>query len=582
MTAHRPTWFVGPWELSTATAHLPPAPGDGRVLVVESTGKGSALPYHRWKLVLVLSALRHFVAELRAAGYEVDHRVAPSYAAGIEAHIAEFAPSEVLVQEPAEWGITQSLTELQKKFRVPSAEKQFRVPSSEFRVPEIEDQPAGGLSTGHPRETRNPELGTLIRMLPDRRFLTSRAEFQQWARGRKLLRMEDFYRQQRKRLGILVEANGEPVGGDWNLDHQNRKTASALRKHGVPPAPKPFPPDAITEKVIRLVNRMEPHWGSTAGFDLPVTRAQALEALEEFVTERLADFGPFEDAMLSGERYLYHSRLSAAMNVGLLHPSEVIEKAVRAWKTGVRGGEFRVPGSEFALDGPDAIPLASLEGFVRQIIGWREYVNGIYWREMPGYREHNYFGFTRPLPRAYWDPAETELACLGDSVRAVRDTAYAHHIHRLMILCNFAVLAGVHPLRLSEWFWAGFSDAMEWVELPNVVGMGTFADGGLLASKPYVSSAAYINKMSNYCGGCRYDPKLRTGPDACPFNYLYWSFLDDIRERRLDVGQRMALVLKQLERIAPEELEAMRHERERFLAGLKPDQSEWTFAYDAG
>ncbi len=551
MTTPRPTWFVGPWELSTATAHLPPTPADGRVLLIESTGKGGALPYHRWKLVLVLSALRHFVAELRAAGYEVDHRVAPSYAAGIEAHIAEFAPSEVLVQEPAEWGITQSLTELQKK---------FRVPSTEFR---------GDRLLG----TRNSELGTRITFLPDRRFLTSRAEFQEWARGRKLLRMEDFYRQQRKRLGILVEINGEPVGGDWNLDHENRKTAAALRKHGVPPAPQPFPPDGITEKVIRLVNRMEPHWGSTAGFDLPVTRAQALAALEEFVTERFADFGPFEDAMLSGERYLYHSRLSAAMNVGLLHPKEMVDRAVAAWEHSTRNP---VPGTR------NPIPLASLEGFVRQIIGWREYVNGIYWREMPGYREHNYFGFTRPLPQAYWDPAETELACLGDSVRAVRDTAYAHHIHRLMILCNFAVLAGVHPLRLSEWFWAGFSDAMEWVELPNVVGMGTFADGGLLASKPYVSSAAYINKMSNYCGGCRYDPKLRTGPDACPFNYLYWSFLADIRERRLDVGQRMALVLKQLERIEPEELAAMRNERERFLAGLKPDQSGWTYAYDAG
>lgn len=545
MTPTRPTWFVGPYELSTATAHLPPTPADGRVLLVESTGKGSALPYHRWKLVLVLSALRHFVEELRAAGYEVDHRVAPSYAEGIEAHTAEFAPSEVLVQEPAEWGIARSLGALGKKFRVPSSEGS------------VGDPPLG---------TRNSDLGTSVRILPDRRFLTSRTEFQEWAAGRKLLRMEDFYRWQRKRLGVLMEPNGEPVGGDWNLDHQNRKTAAALRKRGVPPAPKPFPPDAITRKVIRLVDRMERHWGSTAGFDLPVTRAQALEALEEFLTQRFADFGPFEDAMLSGETCLYHSRLSAAMNVGLLHPEEIVARAIAAWGHGTR----------------NVIPLASLEGFVRQIIGWREYVNGIYWREMPGYREHNYFGFTRPLPQAYWDPEETALACLGDSVRMVRDTAYAHHIHRLMILCNFAVLTGVHPLRLSEWFWAGFSDAMEWVELPNVVGMGTFGDGGLLASKPYVSSAAYINKMSNYCGGCRYDPKLRTGPDACPFNYLYWSFLDDIRQRRHEVGQRMALVLKQLEKIAPAELAAMRQERERFLAGLKPDESGWEFAYDAG
>jgi deoxyribodipyrimidine photolyase-related protein len=271
--------------------------------------------------------------------------------------------------------------------------------------------------------------------------------------------------------------------------------------------------------------------------------------------------GPYEDAMLAGERYLYHSRLSAAMNVGLLHPREMIERAV------ARAG---------------TVPLASLEGFVRQIIGWREYVNGIYWRQMPGYREANYFGFGRPLPQLYWEPERTELACLRDSVTMVRDTAYAHHIHRLMILANFAVLTGVHPLRLSEWFWAGFADAMEWVELPNVIGMGTFGDGGLLGSKPYVSSAAYINRMSNYCGGCRYDPKQRTGPDACPFNYLYWTFLDEVRRKRFDVGQRMALVLKQLEKTPPAELRAMWGERERFLVGLVPDQTGWAFEYDAG
>jgi deoxyribodipyrimidine photolyase-related protein len=368
------------------------------------------------------------------------------------------------------------------------------------------------------------------------------------------------------------------------------------------------------------------------GFDLPVTRAQALEALDDFVTHRLAEFGPFEDAMLSGERTLYHSRLSAAMNVGLLHPAEMVEAAVTAWENGDperrrRGGERgraasaaqrgtgirSAAGAEESEDakrpqlngiGTDSgslfpapaspIPLSSLEGFVRQIIGWREYVNGIYWQQMPGYREVNYFGFTRPLPQLFWEPERTDLACLKDVVTSVRDTAFAHHIPRLMILCNFAVLTGVHPLRLSEWFWAGFADAMEWVELPNVVGMGTFGDGGLLASKPYVSSAAYINRMSNYCGGCRYNPKLRTGPDACPFNYLYWTFLDDVRGeggtgkgergtgKRLDIGQRMALVLKQLEKIAPTELAAMREARARFLRGIEADSTGWAFHHDQG
>jgi deoxyribodipyrimidine photolyase-related protein len=323
-------------------------------------------------------------------------------------------------------------------------------------------------------------------------------------------------------------------------------------------------------------------WGSVEGFDLPVTRAQALLALEEFLDHRLADFGPYEDAMLAGERYLYHSRLSAAMNVGLLHPGEMIERALLRWNRSQSGPGTRQGALDPAAAARPPLPLQSVEGFVRQIIGWREYVNGIYWLTMPAYREHNYFGHAGPLPQLYWEPERTDLRCLADSVRTVRDTAYAHHIHRLMVLANFATLVGVHPLRLSEWFWAGFADAMEWVELPNVVGMATFGDGGLLASKPYVSSAAYIDRMSDYCGGCRYDPKRRTGPDACPFNYLYWTFLDDIRTRQLDVGQRMALVLKQVERLPPEELRAMQGERRRFLATLEPDRTGWEFSYDEG
>ncbi|MDX2194083.1 MAG: cryptochrome/photolyase family protein [Gemmatimonadales bacterium] len=521
----RPTYLIGPWELSTATAILPPTPRDGRVLFVDSTSKGSALPWHRHKLVLVLAALRHFRDELRAAGFEVDHRAAASYADGIREHCAGHAGdvSEVLVQAPAEWGIARSIAALADAHGGPAA------------LPPV-------------------------RLLPDRRFLTPRADFARWADGRKLFRMEDFYRWQRKRLAILLDADGQPAGGRWNLDAENRKTARQLRTHGLPPAPLAFPPDAVTRKVMALVDGMPGKWGTTAGFDLPVTRADALRALDDFLAARFAAFGPFEDAMLRGELVLYHSRLSAAMNVGLLHPREVVERALA------------VPG----------VPLPSLEGFVRQVIGWREYVNGIYWLRMPAYRDENYFGFARPLPQAYWDPDATDLACLADSVRMVRDHAFAHHIHRLMVLANFATLAGVHPLRLSEWFWAGFSDAFEWVELPNVVGMATFGDGGVLASKPYVSGAAYIDRMSDYCAGCRYDPKQRTGPDACPFNYLYWTFLDDIRRRKLDVGQRMAIPLKGLDRFAPATLAAMHDERRRFLDALAPDATGWRFHHDQG
>jgi deoxyribodipyrimidine photolyase-related protein len=543
------TYFIGPWELSRATAHLPATPSEGRVLLVESTSRHAALPYHRWKLVLELSALRHFAAELRAEGFEVDHRVAESYRAGIEAHAREFEPERVHLQEPAEWGTSASLL---------------------------------GMESGNgEQETGTRELGLVPRaptgysVLADRRFLTSRKVFRKWASGRRLFRMEDFYRWQRKRLGILMEKDAEPVGGEWNLDRENREGARALKRRGLPPEPLAFAPDEITREVMQEIEghhtgygaagTRHSHWGRVEGFDLPVTRAHALAALEDFLEHRLAEFGPYEDAMLAGRTYLYHSRLSAAMNIGLLHPREMVDAAIKCWRRGRA-----------------KIPLQSLEGFVRQIIGWREYVNGIYWLRMPSYRDENYFGFTRPLPRLYWEPERTDLACLRDSVRMVRDTAYAHHIHRLMVLANFATLAGVNPLRLSEWFWAGFSDAMEWVELPNVVGMATFGDGGLLASKPYISGAAYINRMSDYCAGCRFNPKARTGPDACPFNYLYWAFLDDIRRRKLDVGRRMALALRQADRLPAAELAAMRAERERFLTQLEPENSGWTFAYDQG
>lgn len=528
------TFFAGPWELSRATALLPASPAEGRVLLVESTGKGSALPYHRKKLVLVLSALRHLRDELRQAGFDVDHRVAASYADGVADHVADYRPTEVVMQRPAEWGIGQSFEGLAGSGR----------------------------------------LACPLRIEPDRRFLTARESFRDWAAGRTLFRMEDFYRWQRRRLGVLLTPGGEPVGGQWNFDPANRKTARALQAHGLPRAPAGFTPDATTRQVIRLVDGMPGHWGGTEGFDLPVTHTQALAVLEDFVDHRLRDFGPFEDAMLAGQTWLYHSRLSAAMNVGLIHPREIVDRVV-AWF------EAQAPGDRARV-------LPSVEGFLRQVIGWREYVNGIYWLTMPGYRERNFFGFTRPLPQFFWEPEGTDMACLRDVIGTVREHGYAHHIPRLMILANFATLAGVHPLRLSEWFWAGFTDAMEWVELPNVIGMGTHADGGLLASKPYVASANYINRMSDYCRGCRFKPSARTGPSACPFNFLYWTFLDDLRGRmqREPAGarllQRMALVLKSLDRVPSAELAAMRQARDRFLDTLEPDRTGWEFHHDQG
>ncbi|MGE0442731.1 MAG: cryptochrome/photolyase family protein [Gemmatimonadales bacterium] len=549
-----PTFFVGPWELSSATAILPERPEAGRILLVESTGKGAALPYHRHKLVLVLSALRHFRDELRARGFEVDHRVASTYAQGILDHVAAAAPSDVIVQQPAEWGIARSILALAD------------LPQESVR------------GSGTVRGPLDAAPRTTLAVLPDRRFLTSRADFAAWSDGRKLYRMEDFYRWQRKRLGTLLDREGNPLGGRWNFDPENRLGAKALQRHGTPPAPKAFPADDVTRKVTKLVDALPDHWGTTAGFDLPTSRTEALAALDEFVAERLEWFGPFQDAIVSGDDFGFHARIAAAMNVGLLHPGEIVERAVSWLRDRARAGKGRTGP---ARDGWQQ-HLPSVEGFIRQVIGWREYVNGIYWRFMPDYRHRNYFGRTRRLPALYWDPDRTDLACLADAVRGVRDTAYAHHIRRLMVLANFATLAEVDPLALSDWFWAGFADAMEWVELPNVVGMGTYGDGGLLGSKPYVSSAAYLNRMSNCCTGCRYDAGKRTGRDACPFNFLYWTFLDEIRTRKLDVGQRMRLVLKGLERIPAEELAAMHDERRRFLDNLPEEATGWRFDHDAG
>ncbi len=515
-----PTWFVGPWELSSATAVLPPTPDEGRVLLLDSRAKGAALPWHRKKLVLVLAAIRHFREELRSAGHDVHHRAADSYADGIRDWLEEHPDDIVTVQAPAEHGR-----------------------AAPIRAPARKDD--------------------RVRLVPDRRFIVSREWFAEWAEGRKLFRMEDFYRAQRRAHGILIGDDGEPAGGAWNHDRKNRKTAAALRRHGLPPAPISFEPDERTRRVMRHVSERDGHWGSVDGFDRGGTRGQALEAAADVIANRLADVGAFEDASLAGEPVLYHSRLSMAMNIGLLHPMEMIRRVEAAWRDG-------------------DVPIQSAEGFIRQVLGWREYVNGIYWHQGPAYRDVNYFGFDRALPKAYWDPGASDLACLRDTVATVREHAWAHHIPRLMVLCNFAVLTGTDPGALPDWITAALAGATERVELPTVVGMGTFGDGGLMASKPYVSSANYINRMSDHCGGCRYDPSKRTGKDACPFNFLYWTFLDDVRQRELDVGERMRLPLANLDKIPDTELDAMREAREAFLARLEPEDTGWEFHHDQG
>lgn len=374
-------------------------------------------------------------------------------------------------------------------------------------------------------ESAAGKAGAELEILDDPHFLTTPAAFAEWAEGRKQLTMEYFYREQRRRLGVLMDGD-KPVGGEWNFDKDNRESFKA------PPRPTPppmFELDAVTREVIELVeSRMPDLPGSMEGFGWPVTREQAIEALDDFIENRLHRFGRYEDAMWSGQRTLYHARLSPALNLHLLSPEECVDRAVEAYEAG------------------DA-PINSVEGFVRQHIGWREFIRGVYFLEGPGYGDRNELGDDGELPELYWT-ADTDMACMADCVGSVVDEAYAHHIPRLMVMGNFAMLAGIEPKRVADWYLGMFADGIDWVTAPNVVGMAMHADGGVVGTKPYAASGKYIKRMSNYCDGCRYDVDKRTGDDACPFNTLYWDFL--IRHRETFRGNnRMAMMLKNVDRL---------------------------------
>ncbi len=514
--------FVAPWECSRAVAQLPrTADPDIVACFIEAVDKGASLPWHRQKLVLILSAMRHFADALIAAGYRVDYRRAASYEDGLLAAAQEHGAHRVVATEGREWEMMQSLTRATQMLG----------------------------NAGVPLELR-----------ADRGFLATHEDFARWSKGKKELRMEFFYREMRRKHDILMEADGKPTGGAWNFDAENRKPWP--KSKAVAPR-MTFAPDDITRATMHRVERWNARWASADGFSLPVTRADAKLMLERFITGRLPEFGPYEDAMQHGEADLLHSALASAINVGLLHPKEVVQRAERAFRDG-------------------AVSLPSAEGFIRQILGWREYVRGIYWHRMPDLREANALDAWLPLPMWFWAPdgeagysgkpesAPCEMRCLSDTVRAVRDTGRVHHIPRLMVQSNFATLLGVTPAALNRWFWAAFTDAYEWVTLPNVVGMATWGDGGVMASKPYVASGAYINRMSNYCGDCRYDVKAKTGYDACPFNVLYWDFLARHRERFAN-HPRMAMMIRNLDRIPDSDLVQIRRSATVFRDSLEYD-----------
>ncbi len=389
-------------------------------------------------------------------------------------------------------------------------------------------------------------LEVALEVRTDHHFIDTVDDFAAFARGRKELVMETYYRQLRKREGILMH-DGKPVNGRWNFDAENRESFSASGPGAIPP-PRRFEPDRTTREVIRLVERRFPDSpGDATAFDYPVTSADAHQALEDFIAKRLPRFGRYQDAMASGEPYLYHSLLSSSLNLHLLNPRDAIDAALASYAAG-------------------EAPINAVEGFVRQIHGWREYIRGVYWLKMPAYAEMNALEADLPMPAFMWD-GDTEMNCLKQSVDQLIEHAYAHHIQRLMVLGLFALLLGVRPYDVHRWHISMYIDAIDWVSLPNVVGMSQYGDGGIVGSKPYCASGNYINRMSDYCKGCRYQPGKATGDDACPITTLYWDFLSRNRSR-LRGNRRMGFQFKNLERKSPGERRDIKTRAERLKAAF--------------
>ena len=493
-------------QLSPGLSSLRDAQAGDVILIAEVAEEATYVRHHKKKIAFLFAAMRHFAQELRAAGHEVryvrldDAGNAGSLRGEVSRALEEIPGlAGVVVTKPGEWRLLADMETWRDLFEVPVA------------------------------------------LRDDTRFIVPLTEFFGWAKGRKQLRMEFFYREVRRKTGLLMDGEA-PAGGQWNFDHDNRKR---LPKSLTPP-PRFLPePDALTQEVIALVGKRFPdHFGDLEPWVFATTREGAEAARDHFISEILPGFGDWQDAMAKGEPWMWHSLLSIYINCGLLDPLDVCRRAEAEWRAG-------------------RAPLNAVEGFIRQIIGWREYVRGIYWLKMPAYAEANMLAAHRPVPGFYWT-GETDMRCMAEAIGQTKRHAYAHHIQRLMVTGNFALIAGLDPAMVNEWYLLVYADAYEWVELPNTHGMALHADGGLMASKPYAASGNYINKMSDYCGACAFDVNARTGPAACPFNYLYWDFIARNRNK-LAGNPRMALIYKALDRLGPEALSAMQADANAFL-----------------
>ena len=484
------------------------------IFISEAKDEFTYVKYHTKKIVLLISAIRHFKEALLREGYnivytEIDDKSNTGSINTEVVHIMNVNGNieKIVITQPGEHKILKYIQNWERNH------------------------------------------GVTVIIIPDNRFLSTQDAFCKWANGRKQLRMEYFYREMRKKYSILMNESS-PIGDNWNYDSQNRKLPQG---NSIIPNIYYNKADSITKNVIDIVNKLfSDHFGDINPFHLAVTRKQALNVLDKFIKQRLKYFGDYQDAMIEGEPWMYHSHISCYLNCGLLLPLECIKAATTSY--------YR-----------NQAPLNSVEGFIRQILGWREYIRGVYWLKMPQYSNLNFFDSQKDLPDFYWT-ANTNMNCLRQCVLETKKNAYAHHIQRLMVLGNFALIAGINPKQINEWFLIVYADAYEWVELPNVTGMILFADGGIVGSKPYAAGGHYINKMSNYCSNCSYKVNKNNGSNVCPFNYLYWNFLV-INRKKLAINPRIAMMYKSYDKMSNNKKKAIHNDSKNFLLSLVLDKS---------